>query len=142
MIRYEGDPAQLVSSVEKLWKQQSANEPFEYVFLDENFDKLFRAEQRMGDIFSIFSGSCDIYCVPGFVRACRFYVRATNQGNWYSEGTRRLGIWTYRPPVEGSLRSSSLLPLFQRRSADGIFQIIGLESFAYRITCKSLGTDY
>jgi hypothetical protein len=29
-----------VSTVEKLWKQQSSNEPFEYVFLDENFDRL------------------------------------------------------------------------------------------------------
>jgi putative ABC transport system permease protein len=56
LVRYEGNPKLLIASVEKLWKQNSTNEPFEYTFLDEEFDNLFRAEQRMGTIFSIFSG--------------------------------------------------------------------------------------
>ncbi len=56
LIRYEGNPREVVASVEKIWKELSPSEPFEYVFLDENFDELFRAEQRMGNIFSIFSG--------------------------------------------------------------------------------------
>ena len=55
LIRYDGDPSAVVGNVEKLWKQNSANEPFEYTFLDENFDRLFRAEQRMGKLFSVFS---------------------------------------------------------------------------------------
>ncbi len=56
LIRYEGSPKDAVTTVENLWKQHSTNQPFEYVFLDENFDELFRAEQRMSNIFSIFSG--------------------------------------------------------------------------------------
>jgi putative ABC transport system permease protein len=56
MIRYEGSPAQLVENVGKLWKEHANNEPFEYEFLDESFDQLFRSEQRMGTIFSVFSG--------------------------------------------------------------------------------------
>jgi len=56
LIRYEGSPREIVATVEKLWKQHSPNEPFEYAFMDESFDELFRAEQRMGNIFSIFSG--------------------------------------------------------------------------------------
>ncbi|MBA4055041.1 MAG: hypothetical protein C0490_10040, partial [Marivirga sp.] len=56
LVRYEGSPREVVANVEKLWKELSPSEPFEYVFLDENFDELFRAEQRMGNIFSIFSG--------------------------------------------------------------------------------------
>jgi putative ABC transport system permease protein len=56
LIRYSGNPKDAVASIEKLWKQHSPNEPLEYVFLDDNFDELFRAEQRMGNIFSIFSG--------------------------------------------------------------------------------------
>jgi putative ABC transport system permease protein len=55
MIRYEGTPADLIAGVEKLWKAQAPNEPFEYTFLDENFDRLFRAEQRMGHLFTVFS---------------------------------------------------------------------------------------
>jgi putative ABC transport system permease protein len=56
LIRYEGSASTLIQKVEALWKQNSSNEPFEYSFLDEEFDKLFRAEQRMGTIFSILSG--------------------------------------------------------------------------------------
>jgi putative ABC transport system permease protein len=56
LIRYEGNPKEIVATVEKLWKEHSPSEPFEYAFMDESFDELFRAEQRMGNIFSIFSG--------------------------------------------------------------------------------------
>jgi putative ABC transport system permease protein len=55
-IRYEGNPAELIGKVETLWKNYAATEPFEYTFLDEDFDELFRAEQRMSGIFSILSG--------------------------------------------------------------------------------------
>ena len=56
LVRYQGSPQALIHSVESLWKQNASNEPFEYTFLDQEFDNLFRAEQRMGTIFSIFSG--------------------------------------------------------------------------------------
>jgi len=55
MVRYSGDAATIISNVENLWKQQAPNEPFEYSFLDESFDRLFRAEQRMGKLFTVFS---------------------------------------------------------------------------------------
>lgn len=56
LIRYEGSPKDVVARVEKLWHQYSTNEPFEYTFMDDSFDALFRAEQRMARLFSIFSG--------------------------------------------------------------------------------------
>lgn len=55
-IRYEGSAKDMIPLVEKLWKEQTANEPLQYVFLDQNFDRLFRTEARMGKIFTIFSG--------------------------------------------------------------------------------------
>lgn len=56
MIRYQGNPQETVATVEKLWKENAPGEPFDYSFLDENFDELFRSEQRMGRLFSVFSG--------------------------------------------------------------------------------------
>jgi putative ABC transport system permease protein len=56
MVRYAGSPSQLVDNAQRLWKEHANNEPFEYEFLDESFDQLFRAEQRMGTVFSVFSG--------------------------------------------------------------------------------------
>lgn len=55
-IRYSGDPTQLVASTEKIWKEFGPTDPFEYSFLDDNFDALFRSEQRMSGIFGILSG--------------------------------------------------------------------------------------
>ncbi|HEX8530333.1 MAG TPA: ABC transporter permease, partial [Cytophagales bacterium] len=45
-----------VALAEKIWKQHAPAEPFEYAFLDQNFDALFRAEQRLGKVFAIFTG--------------------------------------------------------------------------------------
>jgi putative ABC transport system permease protein len=56
MVRYEGNSKDVVATLEKVWKKMAPNEPFDYNFLDENFDELFRSEQRMGSIFSVFSG--------------------------------------------------------------------------------------
>lgn len=55
-VRYKsGDPQQAVRLIESKWKEYASNEPFEYQFLDENFDNLYRSEQRMGTLFSIFT---------------------------------------------------------------------------------------
>lgn len=56
MVRYEGEAQAAVGSIEKLWKQYAANEPFDYGFLDQNFDGLFRSEQRIGRLAQVFSG--------------------------------------------------------------------------------------
>jgi len=55
LVRYEGNPKVLIESIEKLWKQNSNGQPFEFTFLDEGFDKFFRSEQRLSDIFTVFS---------------------------------------------------------------------------------------
>jgi putative ABC transport system permease protein len=56
MVRYEGNAQTLIDNTSKLWKQYAGSEPFEYSFMDENFDKLFRSELRMGQVLSVFSG--------------------------------------------------------------------------------------
>ena len=54
-IRSE-DISGTLATLEKTWKQWVPNRPFEYFFLDEDFDKQYRAEERLGLIFSAFSG--------------------------------------------------------------------------------------
>ncbi len=56
MIRYSGSSAEVVTKIEGLWKEYANNEPLNYEFMDQSFDKLFRAEQRMGEVFSVFAG--------------------------------------------------------------------------------------
>jgi putative ABC transport system permease protein len=82
-IRYQGSPANLVSQIESLWKSYVPSEPFEYFFLDENFDELFRAEQRMGSIFTILSG------LAIFVAGLGLFALASFTGE---QRTREIGI--------------------------------------------------
>ena len=56
LVRYHGNPETVVSSLKELWSQQNTGAPFEYTFLDQDFDSLFRAEQRLKNIFMIFAG--------------------------------------------------------------------------------------
>ncbi|MBS1976392.1 MAG: FtsX-like permease family protein, partial [Bacteroidetes bacterium] len=55
-IRYNGDADAVVKDLENLWKTMAPGEPFEYQFLDQSFDSLFRSEMRLRDIFTLFSG--------------------------------------------------------------------------------------
>lgn len=41
--------------LESTWKKFFPEIPYQYTFLDENFDKLYEAEQRQGDLFTIFA---------------------------------------------------------------------------------------
>ncbi len=53
MIRYEGSAAEMVTAVESNWRKYATGEPLEYTFLDQDFDQLFREEQRLSTIFSV-----------------------------------------------------------------------------------------
>ncbi len=45
----------LLASVENKWKALSPRQHFEYSFMDEDFDVIYRSEQRMGKIFVVFT---------------------------------------------------------------------------------------
>ncbi len=44
-----------VAAVERVFKKFSPDRPFEFSFLDDEFDRLYRAEQRTGNIFEYFA---------------------------------------------------------------------------------------
>ncbi|MBO0937440.1 ABC transporter permease [Fibrella sp. HMF5335] len=47
---------QALAAAERLWKQKNPQYPFEYTFLDESYDRLYKAEQRTGQLFQFFAG--------------------------------------------------------------------------------------
>jgi putative ABC transport system permease protein len=51
----EGNAQAQIELLEKIWKKYSPAAAFEYSFLDQNFDALFRAEQRLGKIILVFT---------------------------------------------------------------------------------------
>lgn len=44
-----------IAAVEKLWKQYNATYPFEYRFMDEDFNKLYKSDLRIGQLFNGFA---------------------------------------------------------------------------------------
>ncbi len=45
-----------LSALEKIWKDVSPGQPFEYSFLSDDFDTMYRTEQRIEQLFSAFAG--------------------------------------------------------------------------------------
>lgn len=54
MVRIDGSEIQpVVNRLEVVWKQRVPHRPFEYHFLDEDYNKLYLAEQRTSALFSV-----------------------------------------------------------------------------------------
>ena len=49
------DVPKTLARMAERWQSFNADRPFEYVFLDETFDALYRAEERLGRLFGYFS---------------------------------------------------------------------------------------
>lgn len=132
LIRYEGNPKDAVASVEQLWKKNAANEPFEYTFLDENFDRLFREEQRLGQVFSVMTGIAIFVACLGLLGLASFTAE---------QRTKEIGI---RKVMGASVSSVSTLLSKEFMILVGIAFVVAsalawyamdswLGTFAYRI---------
>lgn len=56
IVRFQSDdPRDAVNMIETTWDEYSGGEPVDYTFLDDDFDELFRAEQRLGAVFTAFT---------------------------------------------------------------------------------------
>jgi putative ABC transport system permease protein len=75
-----GDIGNTINKLESKWKTFVSSEPFDYNFLDASFDALYRSEQRMGTIFSIFTAlSLFIACLGLFGLSAYIVERRTKE---------------------------------------------------------------
>jgi putative ABC transport system permease protein len=49
------DVLQTIARIKGLWKNMAPGQPFSYRFMDDDFDSVYRAEQRVGQIFITFA---------------------------------------------------------------------------------------
>jgi putative ABC transport system permease protein len=55
-VRITGNnTAPAIKSIEKIWKGRIAGSPFDYKFLDDDYDALYRTEQHTAGVFTTFS---------------------------------------------------------------------------------------
>lgn len=58
---------QTISFLETKWKELVPHRPFEYSFLDEDYDRLYTAEIRLGKVLNIFAGIAILLACLGLV---------------------------------------------------------------------------
>jgi putative ABC transport system permease protein len=61
-----------LASTEKLWRQFSPDFPFEYTFLDADYNQLYTAEQQTGQLFNFFAGVAIVISCLGLLGLVSF----------------------------------------------------------------------
>lgn len=51
----EGDVRESLAAIERTWNEVSPGYPFEYVFLDQDFDSQYKSDEQRSQIFTVFS---------------------------------------------------------------------------------------
>ncbi|MEI9920300.1 MAG: ABC transporter permease [Bacteroidota bacterium] len=131
-VRYEGSAKEAIEKVKTEWKKIAPNDPFQYAFLDENFDELFREEQRLGQVFSVLTGIAIFVACLGLLGLASFTAE---------QRTKEIGI---RKVMGASVSSVSSLLSKEFMILVGIAFVLAsafawyamdkwLSSFAYRI---------
>ncbi|MEO5890556.1 MAG: ABC transporter permease [Ferruginibacter sp.] len=73
MIRVNGNDAQAtIGRLEMIWRQRITDRPFNFHFLDEDYDKLYIAEQRTSSLFSLAAGIAIILACLGLFGLAAF----------------------------------------------------------------------
>lgn len=67
-----GNEQEKIKLIESLWKKFAPGAPFEYSFVDQNFDAKFRAEQRLGQLFVVFTSLAIVIACLGLLGLATF----------------------------------------------------------------------
>lgn len=73
MLRIDGNDMQgTIARIEMLWKQRIIDQPFSYHFLDDDYNKLYIAEQRSSSLFSVAAGLAIVLACLGLFGLAAF----------------------------------------------------------------------
>jgi putative ABC transport system permease protein len=50
-----GDPAKAIAGIQRIWKGFTPDNPFDYAFLDAEYDSLYKADLTIGKVFGVFT---------------------------------------------------------------------------------------
>ena len=127
-----GSIPETINALDKLYRGMMPNDPFEYNFLDDSFNRQYKADQQFGNIFGMFAGLAIAICCLGLWGLASFTT---------SQKLREIGI---RKVLGASVRSISYLLVRQFVLLIGVSAFIAvplawygmdswLSGFAFRI---------
>jgi putative ABC transport system permease protein len=62
----------ILTGMEQKWKLLAPHRPFQYSFLDEQFDSMYSSEMRLGKVFTIFTGISILLACIGLLGLCSY----------------------------------------------------------------------
>ena len=62
-----GDPSHTLTLLRNKWQKTAPDEPFDYFFLDETYDEMYRSQDRLGQLLSVFAGFTVLIAGLGFL---------------------------------------------------------------------------
>jgi putative ABC transport system permease protein len=127
-----GSIPETIDALDKLYRNLMPNDPFEYSFLDDTFNRQYKADQQFGNIFGMFAGLAIVICCLGLWGLASFTT---------SQKLKEIGI---RKVLGASVRSIIYLLVRQFVLLIGVSAVIGiplawygmdswLSGFAFRI---------
>ncbi|MEM6698081.1 MAG: ABC transporter permease, partial [Bacteroidota bacterium] len=69
----------LVDKVKSIWTESASGQPFNYFFLDEEFNTMYESEQRLGSTFLIFAGLAIFIACLGLLALAAFTAERRNK---------------------------------------------------------------
>ncbi len=74
-----------LAGIEKEYKSFNAEQPFQYTFLDDNINAMYKSEQKQGIIFAYVRRPCNYHSLHGNFRSVNFCSAAADKRNWYKK---------------------------------------------------------
>lgn len=130
-----GDVRQSLASMEKVWKEVFPNNPFEYIFLDQDFNLQYKTDEKRSTIFTVFSSLTILIACLGLLGLAAFSTE---------QRTKEIGI---RKVIGASMAGLVTLVSKEFFLLVGIGLVLAfpfaryftdtwLQNFAYRIELK------
>ena len=128
----EGDVKKAIASIENGWKEIFPNDSFEYIFLDQDFNSQYKADEKRSHIFTTFSGLTVFIACLGLLGLSAFTTE---------QRTKEIGV---RKVIGASVKSLVVLVSKEFFLLVGLGTILAfpmawyftenwLQNFAYRI---------
>jgi len=135
-LKVVGNYQETVRQVQDAWIETIADEPFEYVFLDEAFQLLYEDEQRFGKLFTASSGLAIVIACLGLFALAAF----TLQRRYKEIAVRKVLGASVQSLTMMVVKSFTLLVLIGAVVAIPVGYILmqsWLSDFAYQINLKN-----
>ena len=80
------DAPKAIAAAQKVWKGYATEFPFEYSFLDDDFNRMYKDDQRTGTLLNVFAIAAILISCLGLFGLATLYSTGENKRNRHKKG--------------------------------------------------------